>query len=100
MHVPRRLTKACLELGPLATNPSILRFAVERGGKAMHTRLNTCSFPVLTSHSGRQCALMRVTYYPGPVLGWGGGERTAAFDAADSPATGHRFRKGSFTAKQ
>lgn len=69
MHVLLRLTEACPELGPLATNASILHFAVERGGKAMHTQLNTCSLSVLASHRGRQCALMRVTYHPGPVLG-------------------------------
>lgn len=99
MHVLLRLTKACPELGPLATNPSTLHFAVERGGKATHTQLNTCSLPVPASHRGRQCAFMRVTYCPGPVLGWGGGERTAASDADDSPATRHRFGKGLFTAK-
>lgn len=63
----------------------------------MHTQLNAYSLPVRTSNSGRQYSLMRVTYYPGPVLEGverereeereEGRERTAVFDAAESSDT-------------
>lgn len=42
-----------------------LPFCCLKGAKMMHTQLNTCSLPVLTSNSGKQYSLMWVTYYPG-----------------------------------
>ena len=60
--------KGLLRARTAGHEPFDLGFSLFKVGKSVLPQLHTCSLPGLTSNRGKQCSLMRVTYYPGPVL--------------------------------